>query len=69
MCPLIRLTLIQQPSIDRDGGDFVIDVARKTVHNQDIPTDIMFSNSLNNELRAIMRSLGLIMRSQEGIDL
>ena len=54
-------------SIDRDGGDFVIDVARKTVHNQDIPTDIMFSNSLNNELRAIMRSLGFDVEVKEGL--
>ena len=44
--------------ISRSGDKYVININNKTLDNQNIPENLMFSNSLNNHLRMLMNSLG-----------
>lgn len=45
-------------SINRSGTKFTIDVNPKNLNNMEVPNDLMFSNSLNNQLRGLMRNIG-----------
>ena len=54
-------------SISRDGNSYVINVDAKTFDNMEVPNDLMFSNSLNNQLRGLMRTLGFDVEIKDNL--
>ena len=54
-------------AINKDGDKYIINVDFKTLDNSEKPNDLMFSNSLNNQLRGLMRTLGFDVEVKEGL--